>query len=291
MPTQSLRERLLREVVLADGAMGTMLQRAGLPPGHCTEEWNLSHPEAVGAIHRAYVEAGAQLLETNTLGANRINLSRHGLGERVAEVNAAAVKLALAEARTERLVLASVGPLGRLLEPWGDLSREQAFEVFLEQIAAQVEAGADGVCIETFGVLEEALEAVRAADRAGAPSIACTMTFDTGGRTYMGVTAERAVQELRGGGAHVVGANCGGGPDTILAAVQEMHRVAPDEPLIAQPNAGKPRLAAAQTLFDLTPEAMAGYVPALLAAGVRLIGGCCGSTPEHIRALASALGR
>jgi 5-methyltetrahydrofolate--homocysteine methyltransferase len=291
MSTGSLRERLLREAVLGDGAMGTMLQRAGLPAGHCTEEWNLSHPEVVAAVHRGYVEAGAQVLETNTLGANRINLSRHGLGDRVAEVNAAAVGLALAEAGAEGMVLASVGPLGRLIEPWGDMSRKQAFDVFLEQIQAQVAAGAHGVCIETFGVLEEALDAVGAAERAGAPNIACTMTFDTGGRTYMGVAPERAVRELREGGAHVVGANCGGGPETILAAVQEMHRSAPEEPLIAQANAGKPRLVATQTVFDLTPEAMAAYVPALLAAGVRLVGGCCGSTPEHIRAMASALGR
>jgi len=286
---EPLRERLLREVALCDGAMGTMLQRAGLPAGHCTEEWNLSHAEVVAGIHRAYVEAGAQVLETNTLGANRISLARHGLENGVEEINGAAVSLALAEAGVGRWVLASVGPLGRLLEPWGDLKEDEAFEVFFEQIGSQLEAGAHGVIIETFGVLEEALVAVRAAQEAGAPNIVCTMTFDKGGRTFMGVTPRRAIEELRERGAHIVGANCGGGPEEVLAALQEMHRSAPEEPLKAQPNAGKPRLVAAQTVFDLSPEGMAAYVPAFLEAGARLVGGCCGSTPDHIRAIAARL--
>ncbi len=288
---EALRDRVLRQVVLCDGALGTMLQRAGLPAGHCTEEWNLSHPEAVAAVHRGYVEAGSHVLETNTFGANRIALGRHGLAERVAEINAAAVRIARAEAGVGRWVLGSVGPLGGLVEPWGNLLQDGAFAAFREQMESQLQAGAQGVIIETFGVIEEAAIAVRAAIEAGAPNIVCTMSFEGGGRTFMGVTPERALQGLKEAGAHLVGANCGGGPEEILAAIKEMHQVAPEEALVAQPNAGKPRLVGSETVFDLTPEAMAGYVAAFLGAGVRLLGGCCGSTPAHLRAMAGALGR
>ncbi len=284
-----LRERLLREVVLCDGAIGTTLQRAGLPAGHCAEEWNLTNPEAVAAAHRGYVEAGAQVLQTNTLCANRIGLSRYGLGDRTAEINAAAVKIALGEAGQGRCVLATVGPLGRLVEPWGDVKPEEASSAFSEQMQGQLDAGAHGVIIETFGVIEEIVIAVRAAREAGAPNIVCTMSFEGGGRTFMGVTPTQAIDTLREAGADVVGANCGGGPAEILAAVEEMHEVAPAEPLVAQPNAGKPRLVSSETAFGVTPEVMSFYVPAFLEAGVRLLGACCGSTPAHLRAMASAV--
>jgi len=289
MITETLRERLLRGPAVCDGAMGTMLQAAGLPPGHCTEEWNLSHPEVVAGVHRAYLQAGADVLETNTFGANRIALARHGLEAKVVELNRLGVELALGECGSDRWVLGSVGPLGRLVKPWGELGEAEAFAAFREQIEAQLNAGAHGVILETLGVLEEAVIAIRAAQEVGVPNIVCTMTFDTGGRTFMGVSPSQALQELRQAGAHLVGANCGGGPDTALAAVQEMHRQAPDEPLVAQPNAGKPHLQDGATVFDLSAEQMAAYVPSFLESGVRLLGGCCGTTPEHIRALVERL--
>jgi 5-methyltetrahydrofolate--homocysteine methyltransferase len=287
---------LNRGVLIGDGAMGTMLEAAGLAPGSCRELWNVEHPEKVAAVHRAYVAAGANIIETNTFfGGNRIQLAKWGLEERVAEFNQAAVRLAREAADghpehsrrpadSEVIVSLSVGPTGDVLAPLGNLDPGRAADAFREQAEAAVQAGADAATVETFYALDEIKLAVGAALAAGLPVMA-TMTFEPGGRTMMGVAPAEAARALTDYGATVVGANCGTGPEPMLAVAQEM-LAATDRPIIVQPNAGMPRLVGGKTVFPESPEVMAEYAERFARMGVRIIGGCCGTTPEHIRAIA-----
>jgi len=294
-------DRLSRGVLIGDGAMGTMLEAAGLAPGSCRELWNIEHPEQVIAVHRAYVEAGADIIETNTFfGGNRIQLGKWGLGERAAEFNEAAVKLARAAAcpacpersrgelsrggGEEVIVSVSMGPTGEVLAPLGNLDPGPAADAFREQAEAAARAGADAATVETFFALEEIKLAIEAAAAAGLPVMA-TMTFEPGGRTMMGVRPADAARALTDYGATVVGANCGTGSERMLALAQEM-MAATDRPIMVQPNAGLPRLVGGKTVFPETPEVMAEYAGRFAEMGVRIIGGCCGTTPEHIRAMA-----
>ncbi len=288
----AIRERPL----LSDGAMGTQLMLAGLEQGGCGEAWNETHPERVRAIQRAYVEAGSDCLTSNTFGGSRIMLARHGLADRVRALNAAGVRIAR-EALGDRdgYVLGDMGPFGGLMEPYGDFTAAQVRESYDAQAAALVEAGVDAVIIETMTSLDELGLAVAAAREAGAPCIIGSMAYDltldgTTFRTMMGVDPERAAEFMAENGVHVVALNCGTGMNMAHAAeAVRRYRAVTDLPVMAQPNAGRPRLQDMRVVYDETPEEMVRGVVPLLEAGARIVGACCGSTPEHIRAFRTAL--
>ena len=277
-------------VLLADGAMGTQLQRAGLESGGCGEAWNIDHPDRVEAIQRAYVDAGSDCLLTNTFGASRIMLARHGDAARAADINRAAVGIARAAlgARTG-FVFGDLGPFGGLMEPYGEIVRHDVEVAFREQARALVEGGADAIIIETQTALEELEVAIAAAREAGAPVVIGSMAFDRmleedDARTMMGVSPEAAAEFMASRGVDILALNCGTGVDvTMAAAIVGRYRAVSGLPVMAQPNAGQPVLDNYKVIYRETPEEMARGLPALLDAGVAIIGGCCGSTPAHIR--------
>ncbi len=279
--------------VVADGGMGTMLFSLGLAQGDSPELWNADHPDRIRSVHRGYIEAGAQIILTNSFGGNRIRLGRHDLVGRAAELNAAAARLARAEADAVPqpvVVGGSMGPTGQMLAPMGTLSFEDAVEAFAEQARALVEGGVDVLWIETMSDLEE-VRAAHTACRQAAPDVpvVTTMTFDTKGRTMMGVTPERALSTLGEFGVIALGANCGNGPDEIEGVIEKMNASGPAVPLIAKANAGLPRMVDGAAVYDATPEVMADYARRVREHGAQIIGACCGSTPDHIRAIAQAL--
>jgi 5-methyltetrahydrofolate--homocysteine methyltransferase len=279
--------------ILADGAMGTMLFASGLENGASPELWNVEHPERVEAIHRGYLEAGAQLLLTNTFGGTRHRLALHNLQDRVAELNLAAVNVLreeVAASGVTALVAGDIGPSGGVLLPYGEMTFEEARDAFAEQARALVAGGVDLIWIETMADLEEMRAAVEAV-RQVSPEIPIitTMTFDTHGRTMMGVTPEKAVVYLKDLGAAAAGGNCGNGPDEIIAVVEKMKATSPEVTLVAKANAGIPELVGGRAVYRATPEMMVDYARQVFAAGARIIGACCGSTPAHIQAIAGAL--
>ena len=279
--------------ILTEGAMGTMLFASGLTQGYSPELWNVEQPEKVAAIHQAYLDAGAQLLLTNTFGGNRFRLALHNAQDRVAELNRAAVEL-LQEvthaASRPVLVAGNIGPTGQVLLPYGEMSFEEARAAFAEQAAALIRPGVHLIWIETMADLEEvraAIEGVRQVSQ-DIPIMA-TMTFDTRGRTMMGVTPEKAVTTMASFGATAVGGNCGNGPDEILGVIEKMHATAPQAVLVAKSNAGVPTLVGGRPVYGASPADMAEYAVNVYNAGARIIGACCGSTPDHIKAIAQAL--
>jgi homocysteine S-methyltransferase len=271
-------ERLGRGPVLCDGAMGTLLYAKGVFINRCYDELNISQPEMVGAIHSEYVKAGAEVLETNTFGANHYRLLRHGFEGRVQEINRAGVQLARAAAGTDVLVAGSVGPLGVRIEPLGKISREEARSAFRAQIQVMADEGVDLILLETFGYIEVA---------PGLPIVA-EVTIDEDGNALDGTEVEAFGPRLTDFGVDVVGCNCSIGPAAMLDTVERLRRVT-SLPLAAQPNAGMPRSVEGRNIYLCSPEYMASYARKFVAAGVSLIGGCCGTTPEHIRAMKSAL--
>lgn len=279
--------------VVADGGMGTMLFSLGLAQGASPELWNVEQPDRIRSVHRGYIEAGAQIILTNSFGGNRIRLGTHGLADRAVELNIAAARLARAEADAAPqpvVVGGSMGPTGQMLAPMGTLSFEDAVDAFAEQARALVEGGVDVLWIETMSDLEE-MRAAHTACRQVAPEtpVVATMTFDTKGRTMMGVTPERALSVLGEFGVLALGANCGNGPDEVEAVIEKMSASGPAAPLIAKANAGLPRMVDGVAVYDATPEVMAGYARRVRDRGAQIIGACCGSTPDHIRAIAQAL--
>lgn len=281
-----------KRVLVADGAAGTMLQSMGLKPGSAPDAWNLSHPDAVRLLHRRYYEAGANVVYTNTFGGTRIRLERENLGEHVREINRAGAELARSVAAEfdEHLVFGDIGPTGVLLAPLGTLSFEEAFAAFAEQAAALAEGGVDALVIETMSDLEELRAAIEGARSATDLPLIATLSFDTKGRTMYGVKPEQAARALMDLHVDMMGANCGRTLDETLEAVIRMRAVAPDATLVAKPNAGLPHTEGDTLVYDVTPEVMAHYAVRFVEeAGVRVFGGCCGSTPEHIRAIAAAL--
>jgi 5-methyltetrahydrofolate--homocysteine methyltransferase len=279
--------------VIADGAMGTILQAAGLQRGDAPEPWNVEKSDVIRAVHRAYIEAGAQIILTNSFGGNRIRLALHDLADRADELNHAAAQLACAEADAVPhpvVVAGSIGPTGQLLVPLGDLEFEQAAGVFEEQARALVRGGVDVLWIETMSDLEEVRAAVTGSRRAaGDWPLVATMTFDTHGRTMMGVTPENALETLQGLGVVAVGGNCGRGPDEIEGVIARMHDANPQAVLVAKANAGLPRVVNGAAVYDASPQVMADYARKVRQCGARIIGACCGSTPDHIRAIAGVL--
>lgn len=274
-------------ILLLDGAMGTQLMAAGASERD-RMEWNVSHPDVVERLLREYVDAGSDVIETNTFAATRQQLARCGHGDRVAEIAEAATRLARRAADGKAFVAACVGPTGELPEPYGDLKPEAAVDIFAEQIEAHAAAGVDLVLLETFIALEELEPAVSAAKRA-APDVplAATMSFDRGARTSFGVDGETAATRLVDLGCNIVGANCAYGDE--LVSVMAAMRAAVDVPLLCQPNAGLPQLVDGETVFAAQPGEFAELAKRLKDAGVTLFGGCCGTTPAHIRALAEAV--
>lgn len=281
--------------LLADGAMGTQLQLAGLEPGSCGDLWNVDRPAAVQQIHRSYADAGAQLITTNTFGANRIGLERYGEERRAAEINRAGAALARTATQPGTYVLGDIGPFGGFMAPLGEYETQQIFDVFAEQAAALLAGGADAIIVETMSAIEEAVVAVQAARAAGAQLVLATMAFDrthVGPRTMMGATPEQSAEALVQAGAAIVGANCGASLDLddFVDIIAGMRRAAPGVPVIAQPNAGQPQLTPSGEIeYPTSPQHFAGGVGKLLAAGAAIVGGCCGTTPSHIRAVAELL--
>jgi 5-methyltetrahydrofolate--homocysteine methyltransferase len=279
--------------VIADGAMGTMLFSAGLQFGDPPEVWNLAHPDVIRRIQRGYLEAGSRILLTNTFGGNRLRLRLHGLQDRVDELNRTAAILARAEvdaAGGTALVAGDIGPSGEIVEPLGTLPYDEAVEVFREQAASLVAGGVDLIWIETMSDLSEIRAAIEGVRRA-APGIALitTMTFDTRGHTMMGVSPEDAVRALAAWGADAIGGNCGNGPDELVPVIAAMRAVAPDVVLVAKSNAGMPELVDMQAVYRAEPAVMAAQVAEMCDAGATIVGGCCGSSPAHIRAIAAAV--
>ena len=287
-----LLETIQSRRLVCDGAMGTQLMLAGLEQGGCGEAWNLTHPERVMAIQTRYVDAGANCIISNTFGGSRIMLRRHGHEGELANINAAAVKIAReAFAGRPGYVLGDIGPLGALLEPYGDLSEADAASALNEQAEALVKAGADAIIIETQTSLEELGLAIDAAKAAGAPCIIASLAYDlsmdkTFYKTMMGVSPERAAEFVEERGANVVALNCGTGMDMVGAAmVGRLYRENCSLPVMVQPNAGLPVLENLKAVYKQLPADMAKSVPEVLDAEVSIIGSCCGSTPEHTKAI------
>jgi len=279
--------------ILGDGAMGTMLQAAGLTTGGSPEEWNVSHPDVLRDIYQGYVDASSQIITTNTFGGNRYRLALHDYQDRVREFNLAAAKLAreVADAAPQVVLVAGdIGPTGEILFPLGTRQPEEAREAFAEQAAALAEGGVDFFLIETMSALEEVQAAIEGIRSVSDLPIAATMTFDTRFRTMMGVKPAQAVQALYDLGIRVIGANCGNGPDEIERVATELVAARPpDVYLITQSNAGLPKYENRQIHYDGTPEVMADYALKMQALGVNYIVACCGSTPAHIAAMRAAL--
>lgn len=267
------------------------MQARGLKPGECPDAWNLTHPDRVEEVGRAYVEAGSQVILTNTFGAHRFMLARHGLADRVEEINRAGVEISRLAAAGRARVFASVGPSGVMLM-MGQVAPGELQEAFAQQTRAMAAAGADGIVIETMGDLAEAKLAVAAARETGLPVVAC-MTFDSGkhrDRTMMGVTPEEAAEQLTEAGADVIGSNCGQGIEGFVALCGRL-KSATDRPIWIKANAGLPQVVDGQTVYSQTPEDFASHVPPLVEAGASFIGGCCGTNPDFIRAIAAELVR
>ena len=281
--------RLKQRPVLCDGAMGTLLYSKGIFINRCYDELNLAMPDLIREIHHDYYQAGAEVAETNTFGANSFRLSRHGCAEKTKAINIAGAKLAREAAKPfDGLVAGSVGPLGVRIEPLGKTSLDEAHAAFLEQIAALVEGSVDLIILETFGYLDEIRQAIRAARDANPDiPVVAQVTIDEDGNCLDGATPETFGAKLADWGADVIGCNCSVGPGAMLGAIERVHQVTNGIPLSAQPNAGMPRSVEGRNIYLCSPEYMANYVPQYVAAGVRLIGGCCGTTPEHIKFMKS----
>jgi len=286
----SFKERLSQPgILIADGATGTTLHRAGLPRGAAPERWNLENPEGVRNLHRSYMEAGADIILTNTFGGTRYRLERDRLGDRVYDINLAAAGLAKEVAGEGTIVFGDIGPTGQLLKPYGKISFEDAVDAFYEQARGLADGGVDAILIETMSDLNEAKAALQAVRKVTSLPVLITMSFDTHGRTMMGVKPETAARELWSLNIDVIGANCGRTLSETLEAILEMRQAVPEATLMAKPNAGLPHRDAEDTVFDITPDIMADYAVKFVEGGVKIFGGCCGSTPEHIKAVAAVL--
>ncbi len=291
---ERLEQRALKEVLICDGGMGTQLHALGLAPGECPELWCLKHPDRVRSVYEAYRAAGSMIVETNTFGGNRYKLSHYGLEASAEAINRAGVELARAVAGDTQYVLASMGPTGAFMEPYGDETEASFYEAFRAQALAFEAGGADAAVVETMMSIEECCVAVRAVRENTGLTCVASFTFDPqpggGYASMMGVAPEQFAREAVAAGAHIVGSNCGLGPEHMTAITARIRQVT-EVPLIAMPNAGMPELQDGQTVFPATPEEMALHVGRLVEAGASIIGGCCGTTPAHIRAMAAALGQ
>lgn len=281
------------EVLVCDGAMGTLLQARGLRPGDCPELWCMERPDDVRAVHASYREAGSDIVECNSFGGNAYKLRHYGLDGAIEEINRRAAALARDVAYGTQYVLGSMGPTGEFMAPLGSATEEELIAAFGAQARALEQGGAELVVVETMTALEEAAAAVKAVKAQTGLVTLVSFTFDPqaggGYATMMGVTPERLAAAALAWGADVIGANCGTGPDDMINIVKALRTAAPNTPIMAMPNAGMPRVEAGQTVFKATPAEMASKVPLLVAAGANIIGGCCGTGPTHIAAMKGAL--
>lgn len=271
--------------MVSDGAWGTFLQQKGLQPGECPEGWNLTHPDDVLSIAQSYIDAGADMVETNSFGGNYFKLKNYGLEDRVSEINRAAAELSRKAAGTNHFVLGSVGPTGKLLM-MEEVTENELYEAFKQQSIALEAGGADAIVIETMTDLDEARIAVKAAKENTGCEVFCTMTFDkilSGEyRTMMGISPAEMVNELLPAGADAIGANCGNGIANMIEIVREIREVNAEVPILIHANAGMPHYCDGVTTFPETPADMALRVREIVEAGAGMIGGCCGTTPDHI---------
>lgn len=287
----TINELLSKGILLFDGAMGTSIQKFNLPDVDPPELINLNHPDKLKEIHLKYIEAGSNIIETNTFGGSRLRLNLSDLGDKVKEINTAAVRIAKEAAKGKAYVAGSVGPLGVLIEPYGELSSQEAFNTYKEQIEILLEAGVDLILIETMISLDEALIALKAAKEAGSKITGVTLTFDSGAlglRTSFGESPSDAILKLKESGADFVGSNCGHGLTDILLAAEEMKKVS-DLPILIQPNAGLPEFIDGNIVYNESPEMFMKFTQRAISLGVNFIGGCCGTTDLHIKAANSVL--
>lgn len=276
-------------LVITDGAWGTELQRRGLMPGEPADLWNLTHPEEVESVARGYVEAGSQVILTNTFRANPVALAAHGDADRASVINRRGVEISRAAASENARVFASIGPSGKMLAA-GEIDADTVTHAFRVQSAALAEGGADALVFETFSEVDEARLAVRAAQPTGLPIVA-SFAFDTGkrkDRTMMGATPEQVAAAMVAEGVDAIGANCGAGPDAFVEVCKRL-KESSGLPIWIKPNAGLPSIEGGKAVYSMTPEEFAAFVPALIEAGAVFLGGCCGTNPEFIRALARAV--
>ncbi len=286
-----------KRLLVADGAWGTLLQAQGLQAGSCPEIWNVEEPDKVRSVAAAYSEAGADIVLTNTFGGSSLALRRHGLADRTEELNEAGARLSL-EGAVGKLVAASVGPTGEFLPPMGEVTEAEMKAAFAAQIRAVLSAGVRILCIETMTSVQEAVCAVQAAREVSAElsvsvDVMATMTFTetpNGYRTFMGVDCRTAVEKLTEAGADVLGSNCGNGIEQMVPIALEFSANT-DKPILIQANAGLPKIEKGVTVFRQSPEHMARWIPQLVEAGASIVGGCCGTTPEHIRRIRSQVDR
>jgi len=291
---EEIKEQLNKRSLLLDGAMGTMLQSYGLKSGECPEEWNISHRQVVKKIYQEYIKAGADVILTNTFGANRVKLSSFNRQNDVMEINKSAVKIAkeaiksVKEPEKKVLLAASVGPTGKILEPYGPLSIKEVYENYKEQVVILKEIGVDLIILETFFDLGEIKTALKAVKENTDLMVIASMTFDKNLKTIYGVDPERAVIVLENEGADGVGANCGTGPEVSYKVLKIMKKASKTY-LMVEPNAGMPELVKDKVVYPASPKIMADYTEKFIKLGLNLIGGCCGTTPLHIKAMSDKI--
>ncbi len=280
----------LGKILVSDGAWGTFLQEKGLVPGECPELWNLERPDEVFAIAKSYVDAGSDMIETNSFGANAFKLKSYGLATKVTEINKAASQISRKAAGSNRHVLGSIGPTGKIIM-MGDVTFEEMYDAYCEQAVALFQGGADALVIETMSDIDEAIAAVKACKENTGAEVICTMTFDKTAEdayhTMMGITPARMTEALIEAGADVIGANCGNGIQNMIGIVKEIRTVDKSVPILIHANAGAPVYLDGVTVFPESPQQMAEYIDLIIKAGANIIGGCCGTTPEHIRVIAN----
>ncbi|MEI6167470.1 MAG: homocysteine S-methyltransferase family protein [bacterium] len=281
-------------ILVSDGAWGTFLQKKGMQPGECPELWCVTHRDAVMDIARGYIEAGSDMIETDSFGGTRCKLEHFGLASRTAELNQAAAAISREAAGPEKWVIASVGPTG-MMTAMGDVTEADFYAFFKEQVMALEAGGADAICIETMSALDESVAAIRAARENTGCEVICTLTYERTQqgtyRTMMGVSPTEAARATVEAGAHIIGTNCGNGMERMLDIVKELKLAAPTTPIMVQANAGLPKNVNGVDVFPETPADMAARVAELVASGAVIIGGCCGTTPAHIAALKQAVNR
>ncbi len=295
MPKTSIGERVLKgETLVSDGAWGTFLHAKGLQPGECPELWNIEHADEVLGIAKSYVESGADMIESNSFGGTRFKLEHYGLADKAAAINEAAAAISKKAAGPDRWVIASIGPTGKMAVT-GEVTEAELYEAFKEQAVALAKGGADAVCIETMSAADEAVQAIKAAKENTKLEVICTFTFEKTAqgeyRSMMGLSPADAARAAAEAGADIIGANCGNGMARMVEIVREMRAAAPGKPILVHANAGLPQNVGGKTVFPETPEMMADLVPELVKAGANIVGGCCGTTPAHIKAIKQAVAR